>query len=256
MQRPAVRLVVARDQRELGRIAAGIVAETVRVRLDAVISLTTGRTTAGLFSALCAECAAGRLDLARARLIHSEEYAGVAAADPISLFGWLCRALLEPCGIAPRSVERLAGDAPHLDEECRRFDESLHHLGTIALVVQSVGVNGHFGFNEPGATCDAPSRVVTLAPTTRARNATYWPDGARVPAQGLTMGVAATLRARHVLLLASGATKADALARAMEGPIDSAVPCSLLRLAPRLTVVADVAAVGAFGTERAALEAR
>lgn len=148
--------------------------------------------------------------------------------------------------MAPRSVLRLAGDAPNLDAECRRFDVALEQVGVIDLIVQSIGVNGHFGFNEPGAPCDAPSRVVTMAPTTWAVNAAYWPHGARIPRQGLTMGLAATLRARHVLLLAAGTAKARALARTLEGPIDADVPCSWLRLARRLTVVADVAAASAL----------
>lgn len=87
IRRQAMQVVVARDHRELGHIAAGIVAETLRAHPYAAISLTTGRTTAGLFAALRNECRAGRLDLARARLILSEEYAGIAADDPISLFG-------------------------------------------------------------------------------------------------------------------------------------------------------------------------
>lgn len=246
IRRQTLQVVVARDHRELGHIAAGTVAEALRGNPHAVISLTTGRTTAGLFAALRNECRAGRIDLARAQLILSEEYAGVAGDDPISLFGWLRRALLDPCRVAPQSVLRLAGDAPSLDAECRRFDRVLEQLGAIDLIVQSIGVNGHFGFNEPGATRDAPSRVVTMAPTTWAVNAAYWPHGARIPHQGLTMGLAATLRARHVLLLAAGAAKADALARTLEGPIDSEAPCSMLRLARRLTVIADEAAASAL----------
>jgi len=236
-------LSVVSDDEGLGRRAARTIVETVRRRPDAVISLTTGHTMAGVYKRLGELCRAGTLDLGATRLISSEEYAGVGATDPISLFGWLRRDLLDPCGVPSAAVLRLAGDAPDATTECRRFDAAIDGLGGIDLVVQSIGPNGHFGFNEPGSVRDAPSRVVGLAASTHQSNSHYWPDGARVPERGLTMGVRATLRAKHVLLLASGASKAEALARAVEGPIGEDVPCSLLRLAPRLTILADEGAM-------------
>lgn len=244
----APRLIVAPDYEALSRRAARVVADTVRRRPRATISLTTGRTPLGLYRTLRHWCGEGRLDLSGVRIVSSEEYVGVGvdADDPVSLFGWLRAEVLKPCGIAEESVLRLAGDAADPAAECRRFDAAIERWGGIDLVVQSIGVNGHFGFNEPGSAPDAGSRVVVLAPSTLESNARYWPDGARLPTHGLAMGVGVTLRARHVLLLAAGKRKAEALARAVDGPIDAAVPCSLLRLAPRLTVLADVEASAAL----------
>jgi len=237
------RLWQASDATEVGRLAFTVVAELVRARPTAVISLTTGKTTWGLYQALIAACQSGAIALSAARLVSSEEYLGVSDDDPISLFGWLRRDLLDPCGVAPAAVLRLAGDSADPAGECARFDAALQRLGGLDLVVQSVGLNGHFGFNEPGSPRDAATRVVTLAPTTRESNAAYWPAGAAVPAQALALGVRPTLQAAHVLLLASGPRKAAALARALRGPIDEESPCSLLRLAPRLTIIADVGAL-------------
>jgi glucosamine-6-phosphate deaminase len=238
----AVRVVIASDDEEFGRCSAQVLAETVRRRPTATISLTTGRSPAGLFAWLREQVRQGALDLTGVRIVSSEEYAGVGADDPISLFGWLRREVLDPCGVPAAHVLRAAGDAPDLTAECRRFDGALAMLGPLDLVVQSIGVNGHFGFNEPGARPDAPSRVVDLRPSTVAVNAAYWPEGTAVPKRGLAMSVAATLAARHVVLLAMGESKAVALARALHGPIDPQAPCSLLRLARRLTVIADAGA--------------
>jgi glucosamine-6-phosphate deaminase len=241
-----VRLSVLPDYAALSLEAAAMIAETVRRHPNAVISFTTGQTMTGAFSILADLCRSGALDLAATHLISSEEYVGVGPADTISLFGWLRRDLIEPCGISPSSVLRLAGEARNLAEECRRFDAAIDGLGGIDLVVQSIGPNGHFGFNEPDSPRDAPSRVADLDISTQLSNTLYWHDGARVPERGLTMGVRATLQARHVLLLASGEVKADALACAVEGPIREHVPCSLLRLAPRLTILSDAEAAGSL----------
>jgi glucosamine-6-phosphate deaminase len=234
-----VRLEVVPDGQALSDRAAALLVETLAARRHPVVSLTTGRTVAGMHLAMRTLQRRGVIDLRAARLVCSEEYAGVAPADPISLFGWLWRELLAPCGVAARDVLHFRGDAPDPAADCARFDGALRAWGGIDLVVQSAGVNGHFGFNEPGSGPDAGSRLVRLAPSTREGNRVYWPAGTDLPEHGLTLGVAPILRARHVLLLARGAPKATALARALAGPIDPQVPCSLLRLAPRLTVVAD-----------------
>jgi glucosamine-6-phosphate deaminase len=241
---PQTRLQVeiATDYVALSARAAEIVVETLQIRPAVVLSLTTGRTVLGLYRALCACHRSGAINLAAARLVSSEEYAGVAAHHAISLFGWLRRDLLDPCGIPAAQVLRLDGSAPDLAAACRHFDATLAAWGGIDLAVQTVGSNGHFGFNEPGATAEAQSRAVRLTRTTRESNSVYWPAGTSVPPDGLTMGVAQTLAARHVLLLAYGEEKATVLARALLGPIDDRVPCSLLRLAPRLTVIADATA--------------
>jgi glucosamine-6-phosphate deaminase len=238
----SIQIEIVPDDEVLSTRAAEVVVETLQARPEAVISLTTGRTVSGLYRALCRLHHAGAINLAAARLVSSEEYAGVAAGDAISLFGWLRRDLLDPCGVPMSQVLRLAGNTPAPARECARFDAALAGWGDADLVVQSIGINGHFGFNEPGATPHAQSRLVELARATRESNSTYWPEGARIPSIGLTMGVAQILRARHVLLLAQGEQKADALARTLVGSIDSRVPCSLLRLVPRLTVIADAAA--------------
>jgi glucosamine-6-phosphate deaminase len=109
-------------------------------------------------------------------------------------------------------------------------------------VLQTIGVNGHFGFNEPGSAADTVSRAVELAPSTREANSGYWPNGTTVPTHGFTMGLRQTLQARHVLLLAAERAKAGALREALTGPVNEAIPCSLLRLARCLTVIADNAA--------------
>jgi glucosamine-6-phosphate deaminase len=239
----ALRLLAAHDIDDLSALALQVVTATLAARRDAVISLTTGNTTVGLYSALRDTSRAQRLELSRARFVSSEEYLGIGPDDPQSLFGWLRESIFEPCGIAESSVTRLRGEATDQAAECRRFDAAIETWGGIDLVVQTIGVNGHFGFNEPGCRADDATRVVELTPSTRASNARYWPGGVQIPAFGMAIGPRTILRARHILLLAAGTSKAWAMARSLDGPIDRAVPCSLLRLAPQLTIVADSAAL-------------
>jgi glucosamine-6-phosphate deaminase len=203
----AMQLLAAHDIDDLSTLALQIVTATLVTCRDAVISLTTGHTTLSLYSALRDANRARRLDLSRTRFVSSEEYLGIGPDDPLSLFGWLRESVFEPCGIAESAVVRLRGEAADQAAECRRFDAEIETWGGIDLAVQTVGVNGHFGFNEPGCRPDDATRVVELTPSTRASNASYWPSGAQVPAFGLAMGPRTILRARHILLLAAGQAK-------------------------------------------------
>lgn len=110
-------------------------------------------------------------------------------------------------------------------------------VGGLDLLVESIGINGHIGFNEPGSPPDAPSRILALTDDTLEYNITYWDR--EVPRYGLTIGLGTILAARQILLLVSGLAKADPLARALTGQITPDVPASILQKAPQVIVVAD-----------------
>jgi glucosamine-6-phosphate deaminase len=104
-----------------------------------------------------------------------------------------------------------------------------------------VGRNGHIGFNEPGAPPDSRTRVVELAESTRVANAVYFPDRV-VPERAITMGIATILSARKIVVLASGASKRDVMARLRSGVVDAEFPASALHSHRDVTVIADAAA--------------
>ena len=63
-----------------------------------------------------------------------------------------------------------------------------------------------------------------------------------MPRRAITMGVGTIIEARRCLLLASGESKAEVVAKAVEGPITSMISATTLQLHPRCTVVVDEAA--------------
>jgi glucosamine-6-phosphate deaminase len=113
--------------------------------------------------------------------------------------------------------------------------------GGLDLAVLGIGTNGHIGFNEPGTPFSSRTHVVELTEETRQANAYAFPDGT-VPRHAITVGIATILEAREILLLATGGEKAEALARAIEGPIAESLPASALRLHSAVQIVADAAA--------------
>lgn len=231
-------LLVADSVAEFAQRAVAEVTRVVATRRDATLLLATGATPLPLYARLRDGIARGELDLSGVRVVVLDEYLG---ADGPSLVAWLTDEIIRPAGIpASRVLTFDRADAP--DRACRRLDASIQAAGGLDLAVVGIGANGHVGFNEPPSPADAPTRIVTLSDATRASNVAYWGATAEVPRRAYTLGLAQILEARHVLLLATGAEKADVLAAALEGPITPALPASQLRRCRRLTVIADAKA--------------
>lgn len=228
---------IVEDYAQLSAIAAGLVAAVFRQKPAAVVGLPTGRTPLGVYKRLAALRREG-LDVSKLTVVCLDEYLGVSPDAPISLFGWLRRAALEPMRIADGHVLRLPSYESEPQLACVVFDRRLDRTGGLDLVVLGLGWNGHVAFNEPGSPPTARTRIVALQPGTIERNARYWRGRGGIPAHGLTVGLRDILRAKRILMLVSGSEKARSLRAMLRGPITPVVPASLLRRG-NLTVVAD-----------------
>jgi glucosamine-6-phosphate deaminase len=134
------------------------------------------------------------------------------------------------------------GLAQNLEEECRQYEALIQRFGGIDLQVLGIGKAGHIGFNEPLSALRSRTRVKALTPTTLKQNAAAFGGEDKVPRRAITMGVGTIIEARRCVLLATGSSKAEVIAQAVEGPITSMVTASTLQLHPRCTVIVDEAA--------------
>ncbi|CAA9541513.1 MAG: Glucosamine-6-phosphate deaminase [uncultured Thermomicrobiales bacterium] len=237
-------LLPAKTPAALAETAASRIADLIAARPDAAVVVATGNTPLATYRVLGERVGRGDLDASRLRVFQLDEYLGLGHGDDRSLYGWMARAFLHPLGIPERNAVRLPSGAVDPDAACRAYDAAVRDAGGFDLAILGLGPNGHLGFNEPPSDRAAPTRVVTLSPESVASNAAYWGgDPARVPRQALTAGMDLLLAARHTLLLVSGAPKRAILRRALDGPPTADVPASWLHLAPKVTVVADRAAL-------------
>ena len=221
--------------------AARIVAETVTARPAAVLGLPAGRTPGPVYGELARLHREAGLSFARARAFNLDEYVGLAPDHPASFRRALDEALYRPVGLPAESARSPDGRAPDPAAAARAYEAEIAAAGGFDLVLLGLGGNAHVAFNEPGSAFDSPTRVVTLDAATRAANrATFAPD--EVPRQAITIGIGTILAARRVVLLATGAAKAAAVARALDGPIGVEVPASALRQHAAATAILDGAA--------------
>ena len=200
--------------------AASHVARLLAETPGAAVALPTGSTPIGLYGRLRAMAAAGELALSRARFFNLDEYVGVAPTNRHSFAAFLRRHILDEADIPAGHIRLLRGDAPDLAAEAAAHDAAVAAVGGLDLAILGLGNNGHIAFNEPGAPWDAGTHVVPLTEATRIANAAYFPDGFEVPSHGLTMGIGMIRAARRVLLMVSGAAKAEALAALLDGRPD------------------------------------
>lgn len=230
---------VLADHDEVSRRASGLVADAVRAQPGLVLGLPTGHTPVAMYAALVAE----GLDWSRARTFNLDEFSGLGPGDRGSFRAFMETHLFQRVNLPPAHIGFLRGDTGDDAVECARYEAAIDAAGGLDLLVLGLGVNGHIGFNEPGPTLEAATHPAVLHASTRAASADqFGGDAARVPARALTIGMGQVLRARAVLLLATGTGKASAVAAMVQGPLTTACPASWLQVHARATVLVDRAA--------------
>ena len=181
------------------------------------------------------------LSFADVRAYLLDEYLGLDRQDPCAYRNVVHRLLARHVDLGAGAIHGPDPDAIDRDAECDRYERELR-AAPIGLQLLGIGANGHIAFNEPGSPLDSATRVVELSEQTRADNARFFPTGRAVPTRAITQGIATIGAAAQLVLVACGEHKADAVARAVEGPVTAEVPASALQLHPNVTVVLDAAA--------------
>lgn len=240
---------------EAARIVAREIAELVRARRAAgrgvVLGLATGRTPLGIYAELGRLHREERLDFSNVTAFNLDEYLGLRAGHPRSYRRYMREQLFDAIGMRPEQCHIPSSDvAPsQWEAHCREYERLIADVGGIDLQILGLGRNGHIGFNEPGSTRDSRTRVVELAPTTRADAAGEFGGLEHVPERAISMGVATILAARRIRLLAFGAAKSAIVTRALTAPPSSDVPATFLRGHPDVRLYADAAALGVAGSQ-------
>jgi glucosamine-6-phosphate deaminase len=228
-------VVIVGSADEAGDIAAEYVRALVTRLPDAVLGLATGSTPTSTYHAI----AALGLDLSRVRGFALDEYIGLPLGHPESYRAVITREVVEPLGLTPQLVRVPADDGQPLQGAGERYEADIIAAGGVDLQILGIGSTGHIGFNEPGSSLASLSRVKTLSHRTRVDNARFFESIDEVPTHCITQGLGTILRARHLVLLAFGEAKAEAIAAAVEGPVSASTPGSVVQLHPHVSVIVD-----------------
>ncbi|MDQ0423997.1 glucosamine-6-phosphate deaminase [Cellulomonas iranensis] len=235
--------VVIAPGAELARLAADAVERLLTARPDAVLGLATGSSPLAVYDELARRHAERGLSFARARAFLLDEYVGLPADHPERYRNVIDAELVARVDLRPEAVQGPDGLADDLPAACAAYEAAIVDAGGVDLQVLGIGTDGHVAFNEPGSSLASRTRIKTLTRQTREDNARFFDDDVeRVPTHCLTQGLATISAARHLVLLAQGRHKAEAVHQLVEGPVSALWPATVLQLHPHVTVLVDEAA--------------
>lgn len=237
-----MQVVIVPSAAEVGRIAAAKVASVIERKPAAVLGLATGSSPLAIYADLADRVSAGRLRVDSLRAFALDEYVGLPLEHPESYHSVIRKVVTEPVGLTPSLVNVPDGSATDLVAAAAGYEQAIRDAGGVDIQILGIGANGHIGFNEPTSSFASRTRIKTLAPRTRADNARFFASLDEVPTHCLTQGLGTILDARELVLVATGASKADAVHAMVEGPLSSMCPGSALQLHPHAMVVVDEAA--------------
>lgn len=236
-----MKIIITKNYEEMSERAAGVILGVVKQNPKAVLGLATGTTPLGLYTKMIADYKEHGTDYSQIRTVNLDEYKGLPKTHEQSYAYFMKKNLFEGLGIAPEQTNIENGTAKDEKSECARYDALLEELPR-DIQLLGLGSNGHIAFNEPCTPFGSGTHVVTLAESTVKDNARLFEDIAEVPRKAFTMGIKQIMQAKKVLILASGANKADAVYKMVRGEVTEQVPASVLQLHPDCILIADEAA--------------
>jgi glucosamine-6-phosphate deaminase len=234
-------IIILPTPAEVARAAADAVEDQVR-RGPSVLGLATGSTPLGTYQELIERHRRGGLSFAEAQAFLLDEYVGLSAGHPQSYHSVIREEFTASVDFGADAVRGLDGMAEDLQAEAEQYEARIAAAGGVDLQILGIGTDGHVGFNEPMSSLGSRTRIKTLTRQTRRDNARFFDSADAVPDHVLTQGLGTIREARHLLLLAMGEAKAEAIAAAVEGPVAANCPASALQLHPHVSVLVDEAA--------------
>lgn len=238
-----MKVLKAKDYQELSRKAANVIAAQVIMKPNCVLGLATGSSPIGTYKQLIERYEMGDLDFSGVSTINLDEYKGLTKDNDQSYYYFMYNNLFKHVNIDLARTNIPDGTEPDSDKECARYNKVIADMGGIDLQLLGLGHNGHIGFNEPADDFATLTHCVDLQESTIEANKRFFASIDDVPRQAYTMGIQTIMQARKVLMVVSGADKADILDKVINGPVTPQVPASILQMHPDVTIVADEAAL-------------
>jgi glucosamine-6-phosphate deaminase len=235
-------VIIQPNKEAAANLVAHVVARELRANPHLVLGLATGRTMECVYRKLVSLHKEEKLDFSLCSTFNLDEYVGLPATDPNSYRHYMDEHLFRHVNVDPRNTHLPNGMAKDFDAECRAYEATIQRFNGIDLQLLGIGKAGHIGFNEPLSALRSRTCVKQLTPVTLVQNAPFFGGVEKMPRRAVTMGVGTILESRRCILLATGADKADILAKAVEGPITAMISATALQLHPHCTVVVDEAA--------------
>ena len=233
-----MKIITVDNYEELSTRCAELLRDTVKSKPTATLGLATGFTVEGTYAHLCAMYSKGEISFRKIKTVNLDEYVGLDGENTCSYAYFMRTHLFNNVDIDMANTHIPCGVATDLDAECKRYDDLLRSLPRDVQLL-GLGRDGHIAFNEPGSQFDARTRVVQLEECTIKDNSRAFPRPQDVPTRAITMGIEDIMSAKQVVLVASGASKAQAVKAMIQGEVSQNCPASILQRHENAIIIVD-----------------
>lgn len=216
------------DYDELSAAAAELIIGIVERKPDAVLCFATGNSPVGTYKALAQKAKESGTDFSQCFCFGLDEWLGVPPEKSGSCHYLLYEQVFNPLEISPAQVHLFDGMTKDIQMECRIMNGEIENAGGIDCMLVGIGLNGHIGFNEPGVDIGLQAHEQELQDSTLASGQLYFNEPTAI-AKGITLGLDQVMKARTLLMLASGKSKAEIIHKACDGPVSNEVPASYIQ---------------------------
>ena len=232
-------VIIVKDYDAVSQKAFEVMNEVVTGKKEPVLGLATGSSPIGLYKNMIKDHKENGTSYADVRTFNLDEYVGIPRDHEQSYWTFMHENLFSGIDVKEENVHVPYGDTK---ADCEAYEKAMEDV-RVENQVRGSGANGHIGFNEPGTPFDEETHIVTLTEKTRQDNARFFEgDINKVPTHAITMGIATIMKAKKILMVATGENKADAIKAMVEGEISTDCPASVLQNHKDVVVIVDEAA--------------
>lgn len=234
-----MRLIITKNYEELSKVASEEFAKVIKEKPNAVLGLATGGSPAGMYKEIIKMYKNNEVDFSNVTTVNLDEYVGLNPEHEQSYRHFMNENLFNHVNINIQRTFVPNGLAEDLEEECKEYDNKIKELGGVDIQLLGVGNNGHIAFNEPDDTLSVGTSVVTLTQNTIEANARFFDNIVEVPRQAISMGLGGIMKAKKIVLIASGESKAEAIKGLISGKITTDNPATMLQMHRDVTIIVD-----------------
>ena len=223
---------IVKDEREISKSAYELMLTIINEKDAVVLGLATGSSPEGIYEMF----RENKPDVSHVTTVNLDEYIGLPAKHSQSYAYFMKNHLFNHLNFKKTYLPN--GMVADYAAECARYDQILaDNIPDLQLL--GIGENGHIAFNEPGSAFDLATHISELKQETITVNKRFFESESDVPPKAITMGIKTIMKAKRILLIASGTPKAEAIKKMLEGDVSNEFPASILQTHSDVTVIID-----------------
>lgn len=232
-------VIVKSSYQEVSELASKYIIDAIKIKDNSIIGLPTGETPIGMYKAIVDEFNKGNISFKNVTTFNLDEYIGLEKTDKNSYYHFMNEHLFSKVDINRENIYIPNGMTNDIEQECISYEKKLKEANYMDILFVGIGKNGHIGFNEPSDCFEPNTHQVELKASTITANSRFFDNVEDVPRSAITMGIKTIFSAKKIILIASGASKSQAIAKTVSGKITPQVPASILQLHDNVTVIID-----------------